>query len=161
MADENEVQMNANPQPDAGVNSQASMNQGVPGLVKVISVLFYIGAVIVVLVGIAAIFGASFMGVFVEQIPGLGALGALGVGVFIVLGLVFIGVGVLEYFIGRGLWKAKSWARTIAIIFSVLGLLMAILSLMGGNVISILSLLLNGTIGGYLIFSKEVKAAFA
>jgi hypothetical protein len=71
-------------------------------------------------------------------------------------------MGVLAFFVARGLWKAKSWARVIAIIFSVLGVLMAIIAIVQGNISgNIFSLVVHGVIGGYLLFSKGVKQAFA
>ena len=128
----------------------------VPTGVKVISVLYYIGAVVELLLAIALFVGA---GTIASKIPLIGALGS---GLFIVMGVVLIGLAVLSFFVGKGLWKAQKWARIVAIIFSVLGVLFAILGMVQGQVAgNIFSLVVSGAIGGYLLFSGSVKAAFA
>ncbi len=126
--------------------------------VKIISVLYYIGAVLELLVAVLLFVGAGA----VSKLPVLGALGALGAGLFVVFGVVFIGLAVLSFFVGRGLWKGQKWARIVAIIFAVLGILFALVGMVGGQIASnIVSLVISAAIGGYLLFSKDVKAAFA
>ena len=127
----------------------------VPTGVKVISVLYYIGAAFELLLAIALFIGA---GTIASKIPLIGALGS---GLFIIAGVVLIGLAVLSFFVGRGLWKAQKWARIVAIIFAVLGVLFAVLGMVQGQIASnVLSLVISGAIGGYLLFSKDVKAAF-
>ena len=131
----------------------------VPTGVKVISVLHYIGAVFGLIFGILLLAGASFIGASVTEFPLFNALGSA---LFIVGGIILIAMGVLAFFIGRGLWNAKPWARIITIIFSVIGLISAIFSMASGEVAeNIFNLILNGVIGGYLIFSTKVKNAFS
>jgi hypothetical protein len=129
----------------------------VPTGVKIISVLYYIGAVASLLFGILMIVGAGALGALIENIP----FAALFGGLFVVLGIVMIALAVLSFFIGRGLWKGQKWARIIVIIFAILGLIGAIFNLINGQWSSIISLIINGVIGYYLLFSKSVKAAFA
>ena len=127
----------------------------VPTGVKVVSVLYYIGAALELLLAIALFIGA---GTIASKIPIIGALGA---GLFVVVGVVLIGLAALSFFVGRGLWKAQKWARIVAIIFSVLGVLFAVLGMVQGQVASsVVNLIISGAIGGYLLFSKDVKAAF-
>ena len=126
----------------------------VPTGVKIISVLYYIGAVFGILFGILFMVGAGFMGSIASQIPIIGALGA---GLFIIGGIIMLGLGVLGFFVGRGLWKARPWTRIVAIIFACIGIIMAIVSMIQGNVASnIFSLLISGVIGGFFIFSNIV-----
>ena len=130
----------------------------VPTGVKVVSVLYYIGAVLELLFAILVFVGAGFA----SQVPGLSILGALGTGLFVVMGAILIGLAVLSFFVARGLWKAQKWARVVAIIFSALGVLMALVGMLQGQIASnILGLVISGAIGGYLWFSSGVKAAFA
>ena len=132
---------------------------GVPVGVKVISVLYYIGTVLLVLLGILMIVGGGAVGAYLGDLGGLGSI--LG-GALIVVGIIMIGMAVLSFFVARGLWKGKNWARIVAIIFAVLGLIGAIMGIVQGSISSnIVSLIVNGVIGGYLLFSKGVKAAFA
>ncbi len=128
----------------------------VPTGVKIISVLYYIGAAFELLLAIALFIGA---GTIASKIPLIGALGS---GLFIIAGVVLIGLAVLSFFVGRGLWKAQKWSRIVAIIFAVLGVLFAVIGMIQGQVASnIISLVISGAVGGYLLFSSSVKAAFA
>ena len=131
----------------------------IPTGVKVISILYYIGAVFSAIIGILFIVGAGMIESIASQVPFIGEIGA---GLFIVAGIIMIGLGILSFFVGKGLWRGKSWARIIVIVFSCLGVLMAILSMAQGDVAgNIFNLLLNGVIGGYLWFNDGVKKAFA
>lgn len=136
-----------------------SDGQSVPTGVKVIAVLCYIGAVLGIIFGLLFLVGAGMIGSIANQIPLLGALGA---GLFVVGGIILIGLSVLGFFVGRGLWKARPWARIVAIIFVALGILMAVISMIQGNITSnIVNLVIQLVIGGYLLFSNNVKEAFA
>lgn len=131
----------------------------VPVGVKIISVLYYIGAALSVLGGLGVIIGGSIIGDALSQMIPFGM--ALG-GIAIVVGIFLIALGVLDFFIGMGLWKGQSWARIVAIVLAAVGLLMAIIGMAGGNITgNILGLLFNGIVGGYLLLSKPVQAAFA
>ena len=129
--------------------------EGVPTGVKIISVLYYIGAVLELLLGIALFVGA---GALKAKIPFLAILGPF----LIIGGIVLVGLAVLSFFVGRGLWKAQKWSRIVAIIFAVIGVLLTLIGMVQGNIVSnIISLVISAAIGGYLLFSNEVKAAFS
>jgi hypothetical protein len=131
-------------------------NKEMPVGVKIIAVLDYIGAALGVIFGLLFLFGAGAVG---SMMPYFGALGGA---MFAVAGVFMIGLGVLAFFVGRGLWRGQAWARIVSIILAVLGVISALFSIFGNNVGGgIFNLLLNGIIGGYLWFSKEAKAAFA
>jgi uncharacterized membrane protein (DUF2068 family) len=128
----------------------------VPGGVKAISVLYYISAVLGVIFGLLFLFGA---GAIANLVPGIGMLGG---GIFAIIGLVIIGLSVLGFFIGKGLWNGKNWARIIAIVFSAIGVVVAIISMFQGNVTgNLITLALNGLVGGYLLISEKVKKVFS
>lgn len=135
----------------------ANSTKQIPTWVKVISVLYYIGAVVSVLLGIVMLVGGGFMGSMLESMP----FAALFGGLFAVLGIIMIALAVLAFFIGRGLWKGQKWARIIAIIFAILGVISSLISLIGGDWSQIIGLIINGLIGYYLLFVKSVKEAFA
>ena len=132
----------------------------VPTGVKVISVLYYIGAVLSLILGIICIVASAYAGSLLGGVTeGLGFLGA---SLFIILGIIMIGFAVLSFFVGRGLWKAQSWARIVAIILSALGVVNALIGMVQGEIAgNIISLIVGLVIGGYLLFSKNVKEAFA
>ena len=127
----------------------------VPTGVKVISVLYYIGAVFEVIFGILLFVGS---GTLKTKVPILAFLGPF----LIVGGIILIGLAVLSFFVGRGLWKAQKWSRIVAIVFSVIGVLFAVLGIAQGQIASnVIGLVISAAIGGYLLFSSGVKAAFA
>ena len=129
--------------------------QPVPTGVKIISVLYYIGAAFELLLGIALFVGA---GALKTKIPFLAILGPF----LIIGGIVLVGLAVLSFFVGRGLWKAQKWSRIVAIIFGALGALLAIVGMIQGNVVSnIVSLVISAAMVGYLLFSSDVKTAFS
>ena len=130
----------------------------VPAGVKIISVLYYIGAGFSLLFGLLFLIGAGFIGTLASKIPLLGLLGS---GLFIVVGIIIILLGVLSIFVARGLWKGKNWARIVAVIFAVLGILSGISSIIKGGYSSLFGLIINLLIGGYLMFNSSVKSAFS
>ena len=131
----------------------------VPTGVKIISVLYYIGAAFELLLGLLLFVGAGAIGKITAKIPFLSVIGS---GLFIIIGVIFVGLAVLSFFVGRGLWKGQKWSRIVAIIFSVLGVLFGILGMVQGQITSnIVGLVISALVGGYLWFSNDVKAAFA
>ena len=129
--------------------------QPVPTGVKIISVLYYIGAVVELLLGIALFFGA---GALKAKIPFLAFLGPF----LVIGGIVLVGFAVLSFFVGMGLWKGRKWSRIVAIVFAVLGVLLAVVGMVQGQIASnIVSLAISAAVGGYLLFSSDVKSAFS
>ena len=130
----------------------------VPVGVKIISILYYIGAVFGIITGLLFFAGAGMMGSIADQIP---LFEVIGVGLFIIGGIIMLGLSVLGFFVGRGLWKARPWARIVAIIFACMGVLAAITGMVQGSITSnVFSLVVNLIIGGYLLFSVSVKESF-
>lgn len=132
--------------------------KSVPTGVKVISVFYYIGAAFGILFGLLLLIGSGIISSLLGSV-----LGVLGAGLFIFAGLILLALGVFGIFIGRGLWKARHWARVVAIIFACLGILMAVIIIaLGGSIASnLFNLIIQGIIGGYLFLNKSVKQAFA
>jgi hypothetical protein len=139
----------------------------IPVMVKIISVLYYISA------------GVSAIGLILLAIVSFSRIGGYGVSILVLsLSLIFgMGVAILYFFIGRGLWNGKNWARVTAIVLRLLGMFYFIFALVMSSVIfsmvdipsQLLSIYsvsmifpigINAFIAGYLIFSKKVKEAF-
>ena len=130
-----------------------------PTGVKVLSILMYIGALLLLLLGVIlliAAFATPDLG------PDFEMFAAMFRGLFMFGGVICVAIGILNIFVGRGLWKGQKWARIITIIFAALGIA-NVMWAMGANGIfnTILGLAINGWIGGYLLFNKKVKTAFA
>ena len=146
---ENQVATKPVVQKDSVSSSMAVSS--VPTLVKVIAVLYYIGAAFAVLAAIAMFIGSSFIPIDLPEFLS---------GLVIVAGILFLAFAVLGFFLGRGLWKGQNWARIVVIIFAVIGVISGIITLIGGDFSSIIGLVINGLIGWYLIFNANVKQAF-
>ena len=131
----------------------------VPTGVKIIAILQYICAGFLVLFGLLFLVGSNYLaGVLSKVAPFLATLGAT---FFIVIAIICLAFAALAFFVGRGLWKAQNWARILVIIFSALGVLSGLVSIIKGDFGSIVSLAINGLIGWYLYFNADVKKAFA
>lgn len=121
----------------------------VPTGVKIISVVYYIGAALALLGGLLFLTGSAIIDAGI-----LGPIAAFA-------GIFLIGLAVLDFFIARGLWKGQRWSWLAAIIISGLGLLSSVLAIAGGAVTSnIVGAAFHAVIGGYLIWNKDAKAAF-
>ncbi|MFH1823256.1 MAG: hypothetical protein ABH817_00870 [archaeon] len=125
-----------------------------PVMIKVIAILFYIGAAISLIGGVLSFLGGSLIS---SLIPVVGLLGS---GLFIAIGVILIGFAVLDFFIGKGIWNGQNWARIVAIVLAILGFVGAISSLIEGSLSGIINLIINGGIGYYLLFVAEVKKHF-
>jgi hypothetical protein len=136
-------------------SKQMSNSNEAPLGVKILSILAYIGAVFTFLAGIFMIFGAGFitraLPAGVTSMMGSGLVGAG----LIFVGILFIGFAILDYFVGKGLWKGQNWARILVLVFAVLGLLSSLMPF------SLVSLVIDGAIIWYLGFNKEAVAFFS
>jgi|ETNmetMinimDraft_11_1059920.scaffolds.fasta_scaffold01486_6 hypothetical protein len=148
----------------------------IPTGVKAISILFYIEAVMFgIIMGLISFF--TFLIIRkplvtnIPELPDIPALDTFSQVIIILTGIFFIGLGILYFFIGRGLWKGHKWARITAIIFTSLGILLAVISVVtssvqgivntGNFIIDIIEMIVKLVVVGYLIFSSKVKAVFS
>ncbi|MFH1683038.1 MAG: hypothetical protein ABIA37_04540 [Candidatus Woesearchaeota archaeon] len=134
----------------------------IPTGVKAISIFYYVSVGFMALAGLILMLGAGAFTQMTAELPFVNVLGALGSALFIGIAIVLLAIAVLVFFVARGLWKLQNWARITAIVFAALSILQNISfrPMMGGFSGNILSLAISGLIGGYLLFSKEVKKAF-
>ena len=120
----------------------AALNERPTG-VTVLAVLYFIQSIMMMATGF--IIDSMFSGMFdlFASLPGStgDGLGMLCILPFIILGLVY-------FLIGFGLLKMKGWARTVAIVFAIIGLI----GIPIGTIISIIILI--------YLFKPEIKAAF-
>jgi uncharacterized membrane protein (DUF2068 family) len=135
-----------------------------PTGVTILALLYFVGTACMLLLGVALAVGMGFAGVSSDQ-AGAGAfLAGLGI-----VGAVFMFVfGALYGLLGWGLWKLKTWARLIVLIFGFIGLGFGALGLFGSLltmdvssiVMGTIPLAINGLIVWYML-QPHVKAAFA
>jgi hypothetical protein len=123
--------------------------------ITVLGILGYIGAVATLLLGLTMLIGSAFISDLITQfVPNFATYAAAGTVLFIVLGIIFIGLAILDYFIARGLLNGRNWARILLIIFAALGLLGSL------HPFSIGSLVIEGLIIWYLGFYKPAVNYF-
>jgi hypothetical protein len=75
------------------------------------------------------------------------------------IGIIFLALGIVFLVMAYGLWNGKPWAWTITLILSVIGIILAIISISFGNIGSILSIILHGVVIYYL-YRPNVKVYF-
>ena len=118
-----------------------------PTGVTILSILYFLQALIILIGGVVA------LGV-------LASLGTIGTIIGSVVGGVMILIGLIQMLIAWGLWSGKGWARIIAIIFTVLGVLANLMGALDLNLTSVVGLLIGVVILWYL-FQPQVKAYYA
>jgi hypothetical protein len=145
--------------PQAGYASppMAGMVDHRPGWVTFAAVMQFIGAAALLLGGLLAMVGGSFIAALFEG--GLGEFGDVLAGIIVVVGVILLLLGVLFLFMGLGLLKGRGWARITAIVFAALGALFAILAIVQGDFGSLLNLVLDGLII-YALVNPKSKAWF-
>jgi len=92
--------------------------------------------------------------------PGLAGLGVGLIALFLLLfGIVFLVLGILYLVTGIGLFGGKSWAWTLGILVSVIGLVLSIVQIAIGSYGSVLGLVIDVLIIYYLT-RPHVKSFF-
>jgi hypothetical protein len=130
----------------------------IPWPIKLLSVLNYFFTGLAWLSGIWFIFLGDQVGRFLARfVPQAEALGPIFFGV---LGIICIVVGFGYFFVARGLWKGKKWTKTLYIVISAMGVISAILSVIDGKYLSLISLALYTLLFWYLLFNQTAKDAF-
>lgn len=135
----------------------------IPLGVKIIAILGLVSAVLTVLMGVVIFIAGLVGGNFASQL-GLNSLGtdsvsgaligSLLLGSLILGGILFVLWGIVEFFIARGLWRGRNWARIVVGIFMVLGFISAIFNL------NFFGLIVTALVGYYIWFSKECRNFF-
>jgi len=129
--------------------------RNIPIGVRIISVIYYVGACLLGILGLIA-FVLAGSGQVIPEFMVTGVLGTA------VLGVVFIGLGALYYFIGRALWKGRKWAKVLVLILTIVSIIDELITLFtaGFSVIIIIMMIVNIAILYYLVFDKKSKAFF-
>jgi hypothetical protein len=121
--------------------------------IALLAVLHVIQAFIFFLGGIAMI----ALGAFIRRRL-VGILHLLH-GVAYLIGVVLIVLALLYLGLAWGLWTGKGWAWVLSLIIAVLGIIVSLVSLVGGGLGAFVVLVLDGIIVFYL-FTPNVRAFF-
>ena len=133
---------------------------GRPIRVTMIAVLMVIGGIIMLIAGISAIAIALFLPMAAQSRDLAGGISTtmLG-GLATASGAFFPALGIASLVMWYGLFKGRGWARTAAVVLSIIGIVMSVVSIVTGNLGSIVSIIINGVILYYL-YRPHVKAYF-
>jgi hypothetical protein len=138
--------------------------------VTVIAILNVIGGIMMMLGGITAVTGGAVLSnmspeTLQQGIPGTGmealssvSTSVLGGGV-IVVGAILIGLAIFSFVVAWGLLKGREWAWTATVVLSVISIVFGVISLVAGNWLSIINIIISGIII-YYMYRPHVKAYF-
>jgi hypothetical protein len=122
-----------------------------PAGITILAFLDMLGGGLLIL---GAILTWVFVGIFAATLA-VATYGGLVAALGGVIGVVFLVLGLIALGIGYGLWKGRGWSWTASLIFAVLGLLGGLLSLPYG----VVGLLIDAAILYYLT-RPQVKQYF-
>ena len=80
-------------------------------------------------------------------------------GIGFLVSVILVPLGIANLVMAYGLWKGKSWAWTITLILSAIGIIFAIASIAAGNIGAVFHIIINAVIIYYL-YRPNVKAFF-
>ena len=136
-----------------------------PTGVTILAVLFVIGGAVALLAGVGTFVAIPFATNLMQDSVNDGTLNTSpispseqsaliqGIGpTLTVIGAVLIPVGIATLFVAAGLFKAKSWAWSAAIILSVIGFAMNVISLVTGNMNAITGAVIGMAINAIVLF---------
>jgi len=98
----------------------------------------------------------------VAILTAIGGLIFLGSGLVLLIvgiGVILLALGIAYLVMAYGLWNGRRWAWTITLILSVIGIVVAIASIVAGNVSAIISIIIHAVVIYYL-YRPNVKAFF-
>jgi hypothetical protein len=75
------------------------------------------------------------------------------------IGGLLIAIGIAYFVVSYGLLKGRGWAWSVTLILSYIGIVIGIISIAGGNFLSIIHLIINIVVIWYL-YKQEIKAYF-
>ena len=139
-----------------GMKKTPMMTGGTPLGVKIISIYHYIIAALLAVFAILLLTGLSGVGVY-EMMGSAFMDSGLAESMAITLAIVYIVFAVLYFFVARGLWKLKKWAKIVAIVLAALGIVTGL----NMTATAIITLIINVAIIVYLLFINEAKQAFS
>jgi len=125
--------------------------KNIPLGIKLVSIYFFIGAVLDIISGLMLIFSKeSVINIFPVYLQDF----------YYFLIPFQIGLGIFEFFLGKALWNTKKWARIAVFIVSGFQIIMSALMIQENLANSITHIILYTTFISYLFFSKKAKKEF-
>lgn len=137
---------------------EVNMSNQRPASIIIIVILQILDGLWGLLSGCALLVGGGALGALIaalvkETAPWLG--GALG-GLIALVGAVLVALALLDLLLAWGVWKLYRWAWWVTLIKAILSIAGPLFTLLGGNLTSIPTLVLNGVII-LLLLTDEVR----
>jgi len=134
---------------------------GKPLAIKLISGVYFLATFVLVILALLCFFGSAVLSNISPDVANqFSMLKSIGSGAFIFSGIMFLVMAIAGFFVGLGLFKLQNWARIVALVFACLGLISSASYIFRGDLMSIISLVINGAIGYYLYLNKKTVAVF-
>jgi uncharacterized membrane protein (DUF2068 family) len=147
------------------VNNNTSELIHRPTGVTILAVLFVIGGVLALLAGVGTFVAIPFATNLMQDAVNNGALNTSPLSpseqsaliqrsgpILTVIGAVLIPVGIATLIVANGLFKAKSWAWSAAIILSAIGFAINVISLVTGNTNAITGAVIGMAINAIVLY---------
>ncbi len=123
----------------------------IPLGVKIVSLLSYLRAAVVLVLALLMITGGSLLKTY---------FGLVSIVTLSVIVMSLLAFALLNFFIGRGLWQGQPWSRITLIVLSCIGIIGALIIIMQSSLFGFAVIVANSVIGGYLLLNKKAKSYF-
>ena len=130
--------------------------------VTIIAILNIISGIVMLFAGFGLAAASSLVPTISTIDPnaaGQMAIASLAGGAATAIGAILIVLGIISFIVAWGLLKARGWAWIVTIILSIISLVIGVISLVGGNIGSIVNIVIAGVII-YYMYRPHVKAYF-
>ncbi|KKQ34752.1 MAG: hypothetical protein US50_C0038G0012 [Candidatus Nomurabacteria bacterium GW2011_GWB1_37_5] len=130
--------------------------------VKIISIMYYINATIMVIFGILGLFfGTAFFSMIQTAPSEIGGASGIFGAVAGFVGAIFLVLGIFLGYAAYSFWRGKNWTRILIIVLSALAFLSALVNMFSSASFGlVLSLIISGLIIFYLLANKQAKEFF-
>jgi hypothetical protein len=130
-----------------------------PTGVTIIAILNIIGGIIMLVGGLVLVAAGSILPSLSTN-SDLSGVPALLIGTAaIAVGIILIILGIISFIVAYGLMKGMSWAWTLTVVLSIIGIVLNAISLASGNFGGIVSIIISAIILYYL-YRPHVKSFF-
>ena len=132
------------------------MRKSLPLGLRIISIIYYIATVFSLIIAILAFTAPGI----IKNVPGFGANIAANPLAFVILGIIFIILSGLSFFIAQGIQRIDNKARMALLVLCAINVIGGIISIIEGSYLSSINLAFNLAIGLYITLNKKVRREF-
>jgi hypothetical protein len=137
------------------VKKIAQTSKPIPLGVAILAVLSWITAVGTLILAIGLLTGSAVVPTIIQNVaPDMVQWATAGTALFIFLGIISLLFAAIDYYIGKGLWAGKNWARIVVLILFSLVILGSL------SPFDLVSILVAGVVIWYIGFYKNAVDHF-